>query len=243
MNVAGKTYWLVGASEGLGEALALKLAAEGAHIVLSARSEDKLAALAAKIPNACIAPLDVTDKPSVVAAAASVGPLNGVIYLAGYYDPMKAQSWNAEAVEQMCAVNFTGALHVLGQTVPAFVAKDAGHIVLIGSLAGYRGLPGSIGYGASKAALMHMGETLYADLHKTGVKVQNINPGFIKTRLTAKNKFNMPQLMTPEEAADHVIKAMKSKRFETAFPKPFGWLFSLARFTPRALWLKLFNKV
>lgn len=243
MSFAGKTYWLVGASEGLGEALARKLAGEGAHLVLSARSEEKLKALAAELPNARIAPLDVTDASSVAAAATQAGPLDGVVYLAGYYDPMKAQGWQSDSVEQMCAVNFTGGLHVLGQTVPAFVAKDAGHIVLIGSLAGYRGLPGSIGYGASKAALMHMGETLYADLHKTGVKVQNINPGFIKTRLTAKNDFNMPQLMTPEEAADHVIKAMKSSRFETAFPKPFAWLFSLAKFTPRKLWLKLFSKV
>jgi len=243
LSLAGKTYWLVGASEGLGEALARALASEGAHLVLSARSEAKLAALAASLPKARIAPLDVTDAASVAAAAAEAGPLDGVVYLAGYYDPMKAQSWNTEAVEQMCAVNFTGGLHVLGETVPAFVAKDAGHIVLIGSLAGYRGLPGSIGYGASKAALMHMGETLYADLHKTGVKVQTINPGFIATRLTAKNAFKMPQLMSPEVAADHVVKAMKSTRFETAFPKPFAWLFSLARFTPRALWLKLFSKV
>lgn len=243
MSFAGKTYWLVGASEGLGEALAHALAAEGARLVLSARSEPKLAALAAKLPQARIAPLDVTDEASVAAAAAQAGPFDGVVYLAGYYDPMKAQGWEGAAIAQMCAVNFTGALHVLGQTVPAFVAKDAGHIVLIGSLAGYRGLPGSIGYGASKAALMHMGETLYADLHTTGVKVQLINPGFIQTRLTAKNAFKMPQLMTPDEAADHVLKAMRSRRFETAFPKPFAWLFTLAKFAPRALWLRLFSKV
>ena len=240
---AGKKYWLVGASEGLGEALAQKLAGEGAHLVLSARSETKLAALAATLTDASIVAFDVTDPAAVAKAAADIGHLDGMVYLAGYYDPMKAQSWNTDAVQQMTAVNFTGALNVLGAVVPDFVARDAGHIVLIGSLAGYRGLPGSIGYGASKAALMHMGETLYADLHKTGVKVQNINPGFIATRLTAKNSFDMPQIMSPEVAAEHVLKAMRASRFETAFPKPFAWLFSLARFTPRALWLKLFSKV
>ena len=240
---AGKKYWLVGASEGLGEALAQKLAGEGAHLVLSARSETKLAALAATLTDASIVAFDVTDPVAVAKAAAEIGPVDGMVYLAGYYDPMKAQSWNTDAVQQMTAVNFTGALNVLGAVVPDFVARDAGHIVLIGSLAGYRGLPGSIGYGASKAALMHMGETLYADLHKTGVKVQNINPGFIATRLTAKNSFDMPQIMSPEVAAEHVLRAMRANRFETAFPKPFAWLFSLAGFTPRALWLKLFSKV
>ena len=241
MKFAGKTYWLVGASEGLGEALAHKLAAEGAHLVLSARSKDKLQALADKLPNATTAPLDVTDKSSVAVGAQKAGAVDGVVYLAGYYDPMSAQSWDADSVETMSAVNFTGALHVLGHIVPQFTAAGRGHIVLIGSLAGYRGLPGSIGYGASKAGLMHMGETLYADLKTTQIKVQNINPGFIKTRLTAKNKFNMPQIMTPDEAADQVLKAMRKGRFDTAFPRPFAWLFSLARFTPRALWLKLFN--
>ena len=240
---AGKKYWLVGASEGLGEALARKLAAQGAELVLSARSEARLVALAATLPKAQGVACDVTDPVAVAKAAAEIGPVDGMVYLAGYYDPMKAQSWNTDAVQQMTAVNFTGALNVLGAVVPDFVARDAGHIVLIGSLAGYRGLPGSIGYGASKAALMHMGETLYADLHKTGVKVQNINPGFIATRLTAKNSFDMPQIMSPEVAAEHVLRAMRANRFETAFPKPFAWLFSLARFTPRALWLKLFSKV
>ena len=243
MSFSGKRYWLIGASEGLGAALAKALALSGAHVVVSARAENKLQALAAQLPNVNTAPLDVTDMAAVQHTAERLGPLDGIVYLAGYYDPMKAQNWESGAVAQMTAVNFTGALNVLGAIVPGFVARNAGHIVLIGSLAGYRGLPGSIGYGASKAALMHMGETLYADLHNTGVKVQNINPGFIKTRLTAKNTFQMPQLMQPEEAAEHVLKAMRSNRFDTAFPKPFAWLFTWAKFTPRKLWLKLFSKV
>lgn len=239
----GKRYWIIGASEGLGEALCHKLADAGAHLILSARSEDKLEALARDLPSADVVPCDVTDRDSVSKAAASAGAIDGMVYLAGYYDPMKAQDWEAHAVEQMCNVNFMGGIHVLGEVVPKFTAQTHGHIALIGSLAGFRGLPGSIGYGASKAGLMHMGETLYADLKDTDIKVQNISPGFIRTRLTAKNAFQMPQLMEPEEAAEHVIKAMRSNRFEHAFPKPFAWLFTLARFVPRKLWLRLFRGV
>lgn len=239
----GKRYWIIGASEGLGEALCHKLADAGAHLILSARSEGKLRALADKLPSAEVAPCDVTNGDSVRKAAASAGAIDGMIYLAGYYDPMKAQDWDAQAVLRMCNVNFMGGIHVLGEVVPRFTAQGSGHIVLIGSLAGFRGLPGSIGYGASKAGLMHMGETLYADLKDTGIKVQNISPGFIRTRLTDKNDFQMPQLMEPEEAAEHVMKAMRSRRFEYAFPKPFAWLFTGARFVPRKLWLRLFRGV
>jgi len=239
----GKRYWIIGASEGLGEALCHQLADAGVHLILSARSEDKLRALADALPSAEALPCDVTDRDSVSKAAASAGTIDGMIYLAGYYDPMKAQDWDAEAVRRMCNVNFMGGVNILGEVVPRFTAQGHGHIVLIGSLAGFRGLPGSIGYGASKAGLMHMGETLYADFKDTDIKVQNISPGFIRTRLTDKNTFKMPQLMQPEEAAEHVMKAMRSNRFEYAFPKPFAWLFTLARFVPRKLWLRLFRGV
>ena len=240
MSFSGKRYWLIGASEGLGAALAKALALSGAHVVVSARAENKLQALAAQLPNVNTAPLDVTDMAAVQHTAERLGPLDGIVYLAGYYDPMKAQNWESGAVAQMTAVNFTGALNVLGAIVPGFVARNAGHIVLIGSLAGYRGLPGSIGYGASKAALMHMGETLYADLHNTGVKVQNINPGFIKTRLTAKNTFQMPQLMQPEEAAQVMFEHMNTDRFKKSFPRVFSWVFRLSQFMPDWMYYRLF---
>ncbi|GGE38734.1 SDR family NAD(P)-dependent oxidoreductase [Actibacterium pelagium] len=236
---AGKTFWLVGASEGLGRALAVALSKDGARVILSARSADKLKALVDELPDAVALPFDVTDPADVSHAYAECPPLDGVIYCAGSYDPMTAQEWKSEPVRQMIATNFSGGAEVVGQALPDFVERDIGHIVLIGSLAGYRGLPGAIGYGASKAALMHLGETLYADLRKTGVKVQVINPGFIKTRLTEKNSFDMPQIMTPEEAADHVIRAMRSGRFSTAFPRPFAWVFTLGRFLPRKLFYRL----
>ncbi len=239
--LASKTYWIVGASEGLGRALAKTLDAQGVHLVLSARGSVRLRDLAGALPGARALPMDVSDPASVAAAAARVGEIDGLIYCAGYYEPMAAQTWNAEAAEAMGEVNFLGALRVLGHVVPSFVARNQGHIVLIGSLAGFRGLPRAIGYGASKAALMHLGENLHADLRGTAVRVQLVNPGFISTRLTAKNDFEMPFIQTPEKAAEHVAEAMRRGRFSTSFPKPFAWLFTLGRFLPRPLFYRVFR--
>jgi short-subunit dehydrogenase len=142
----------------------------------------------------------------------------------------------------MCQVNFIGAVRLLGHVVPGFARRGAGHVVLIGSLAGHRGLPGAIGYGASKAALMHLGETLYADLRRSGVRIQIVNPGFIRTRLTAKNDFAMPFIQTPQAAADHVMCAMRGARFSTSFPAPFSWLFTLGRWLPEWVFYRIFPK-
>ncbi|KAB6715758.1 MULTISPECIES: SDR family NAD(P)-dependent oxidoreductase [Roseobacteraceae] len=239
MIYLGKTYWIIGGSEGLGRALAEALDAKGARLILSARSEDRLKEVAASLNAARAVVMDVTDAASVEQAYTAAGAVDGVIYVAGTYDPMTAQRWQAKSVSTMFAVNLMGAVSVLNHIVPEFTKRDAGHIVLIGSLSGHRGLPGAIGYGASKAGLMHLAETLYADLHKSGVRVQCANPGFIRTRLTDKNDFDMPMLMEPKEAAAHVMRAMDSGRFETNFPRPFSWLFSLAHFIPRRIFLKI----
>lgn len=241
MSFAGKTYWIVGASEGLGRALAQALDRDGARLILSARGGDRLAELARDLRSATSLEMDVTDPQAVAKAAEQAGDADGVIYCAGQYAPLRAQNWEAAAVEAICEVNFLGALRVLGHLVPRYTAENRGHIVLIGSLAGFRGLPGAIGYGASKAALMHLGENIYADLRGSDVKIQVVNPGFIQTRLTAKNDFRMPFLQTPEQAAEHVLAAMQGRRFCTSFPVPFSWLFSVGRFLPRGLFYRIFR--
>lgn len=223
IEVTGKTYWLVGASEGLGRELAKQLSAQGAHLVLSARNEERLESLCAELTNARAVPFDVTDADAVRRAAVAAGKVDGVIYNAGAYEPMNTMEWDAEAVMQMVDVNFLGALRVLGEIVPAFTQAGRGDITLIGSLAGYGGLPASIGYGASKAGLISLAETMRHDLRDSGVVVRVVNPGFIKTRLTQKNSFQMPMLMTPENASTHVLKAMCKNRFRTDFPAPFSW--------------------
>lgn len=228
----GKCFWLVGASEGLGRALAKALADQGAHLVLSARNEARLMELADTLPHARALALDVTDTSSVEAAARALPRIDGVIYNAGAYDPMKAQDWDTDAALRMSDVNYGGALRVIGAVLPDMVKRDAGDITLIGSLSAYHGLPAAVGYGASKAALRSLAETLRFDLRHSGVVVRIVNPGFIKTRLTEKNSFKMPMLMTAEVAADRVMRAMKTARFRYDFPRPFSWVIKALSYIP-----------
>ncbi|MDU9005360.1 SDR family NAD(P)-dependent oxidoreductase [Sedimentitalea todarodis] len=232
ISFSGKTYWLIGASEGMGRELAKRLSSEGAHLILSARSAERLESLGATLENARPMPLDVTDPEAVQRACDEIGQLDGVIYNAGSYDPMPATGWDSAAALTMCEVNFTGAMRVLGQVVPRLVAQGKGDVTLIGSLAGYHGLPAAVGYGASKAALISLAETMRFDLRETGVIVRIVNPGFIKTRLTEKNNFRMPMLMTAEQAAERVMQAMRKRRFRTDFPAPFSWAIRALPFVP-----------
>ena len=237
----GKRYWLVGASEGLGAALAHKLSSAGVEVILSARSEERLLALAESLPGkAQVLPMDVADTASVRAAAQEAGEIDGMVFLAGVYWPMPATSWQADEAVAMGDVNFTGLVRVLGQVVPQMTERDNGHIVITGSLAGFRGLRNSIGYGASKAGTMVMAESLYADLWRTGVRVQLANPGFIRTRLTDKNDFKMPALMEPDAAAQKMFEHMNSTRFRMSFPSPFAWVFRIAQLLPDAIYYRLF---
>jgi len=240
-NWSGKRYWLVGASEGLGAALARILAEAGAEVILSARSADRLQDLADRLSGAVSTlPMDVTDSGSVTAAVAEAGEIDGLVHLAAVYWPMKATEWDAERAVAMADVNFTGLVRVMGAVVPAMVARGRGHVVIVGSLAGFRGLPGAIGYGASKAAAMSLAQTMALDLHGTGVEVQLANPGFIRTRLTDRNDFAMPFLMEPEDAAQALFAHMNTHRFQRSFPTLFSWVFRLARFLPDALYRRLF---
>ena len=237
----GKRYWLVGASEGLGRALAERLSAAGAEVILSARSTERLAEVAASLPGpSLVLPVDVADAASVRGAAAAAGPIDGVVFLAGLYWPMAAQDWNADQVETMCDVNFTGCARIIGAALPAMVARGTGHVVITGSLSGFRGLPGAIGYGASKAGVMALAECMQADLRGSGIVVQVANPGFIRTRLTDKNTFSMPFLMEPAEAADHMFRHMQTDRFKVSFPTVFSWLFRLSQILPDWAYYRIF---
>lgn len=239
----GKRYWLVGASEGLGAALAHKISAAGAEVILSARNEERLSELASTLPGKSqVLPVDIADDASVAKAGEALGHVDGIVFLAGVYWPMSASEWRTEEAVAMADVNFTGAFRVLGQVVPAMVEKNAGHIIITGSLSGFRGLPGAIGYGASKAAVMSLAETLRADLWRTAIRVQLANPGFIKTRLTDKNKFKMPFLMTPEDAAQEMFELMcDESAFDRHFPRVFSWLFRVSRLMPNWLYYRLFS--
>lgn len=222
-TLEGKTYWVIGASEGLGREIAKGLVDEGAHVVLSARSGKRLQQLAWALGSATPLAMDVTDATSVQDAVKNLGPIDGVVYNAGTYAPMRSQEWDSQTALGMLEVNFSGAVRVLGHILPEFVAKESGDITLIGSLAGYQGLPAAVGYGASKSALISLAETMRHDLRGSGITIRIVNPGFIKTRLTDMNDFSMPQLMSAETAAEHVLRAMQTRRFRTDFPRPFSW--------------------
>lgn len=237
----GKRYWLVGASEGLGLALAQKLSTAGAELILSARNAETLASAIATLPGKATAlPVDVASSDSVASAADQLGDLDGMVFLAGVYWPMRAQEWDAKSAEAMADINFTGCIRAVGACLPGMVAKGKGHIVITGSLSGFRGLPGAIGYAASKAGTMVLAESMYADLRKTNIAVQLANPGFIRTRLTAKNDFTMPFIMEPEAAADIMFRHMQSDRFKISFPTAFSWLFRGGNFLPDALYYRIF---
>ncbi len=222
-----KSIWLIGASEGLGREVARLLNAEGAKLFLSARNETSLRDLCHEMLDATPLPLDVTNAESIRSAYALIEYLDVIIYHAGAYDPMPTLNWDTDKALRMIDVNLNGCLRAVGEVLPDMLANRSGHIVLIGSLSAYGGLPKAIGYGASKAAVASIAETMRHDLKGTGVEVQLINPGFIKTRLTDKNNFKMPQLLTPINAAKHVIKGMRKNTFRYDFPWPFSGIIKL----------------
>lgn len=242
-DFAGKRYWLIGASEGLGRSLAQLLHDAEAEVIVSARSQDRLDELVGQLgaPASAVA-CDVGDLSSLQMAADKIGPVDGMVFLAGVYWPMTAQEMYVKDAETMVDVNFTGAVRSVGVVLPDMVAQDAGHIVITGSLSAFRGLPGAIGYAASKAGTQSLAESLYMDLRKTGVAVQLVNPGFIKTRLTDKNDFDMPFIMEPEKAAQIMFDHMQSGRFKLSFPMLFSWVFRLSQFMPDWLYYRLFGK-
>lgn len=234
----GKTVWLVGASSGIGEATAHALHAQGARVVVSARKAELLDAFARKHPGSVAVTLDVTDAQAVKAAATTLlaqGPLDCVVYCAGHYQAMRATQLNLPDMLRHVDVNYTGALHVLDAVLPAMLARGAGHLSLIGSVAGFGGLPNSLAYGPTKAALINLAEVLYLDLRSRGLGVSLINPGFVQTPLTANNTFAMPALLTPEQAAQAILKGWVQGAFEIHFPKRFTlWLKALRLLPYRA---------
>jgi len=232
--------WIVGASSGIGRALALALARDGRTVVASARREPMLAELArqAEAFEGSIRPLalDVTQTEAIASAVAQieaeVAPIDTAILCAGTYVRDTAAVIRAEHVKGTMNVNFFGAVSAIEALAPRMVGRGRGRIVAVASLAGYRGLPYAAAYGASKAALIAYCESLRPELERAGVTVQVVCPGFVKTPLTDLNDFPMPFLMPVEDAARAIMRGLRSRRFEIAFPRRLAWAMKLLRIVP-----------
>ena len=241
----GKTVWLVGASSGIGQATAHALHARGARVVVSARNAAALEAFVGDHEGAVALPLDAADPAAVNAAAQTVlaqGPIDLMMYCAGHYREMRAAEFDLAEMLKHQQVNYTGALYLLDALLPAMRQRGAGHISLVGSVAGYRGLPKSLAYGPTKAALINLAETLYLDLQASGVAVSLVNPGFVETPLTAQNKFSMPALISPAKAAEEILSGWAAGEFEIHFPKRFTLWMKTLRVLPYALYFPAIRK-
>jgi short-subunit dehydrogenase len=239
----GKRVWLVGASTGIGAALAKALAQRGARLALSARRADKLKALG--ITDALLLPCDATDTASLASARKGLlgawGGVDLVVYLAGDYVPMQADSFDLAEAEKVVTINFNGAMRLAATVLPDLEAGSG--IAFVASVAGYRGLPKALAYGPGKAALIHFAECLHLDLAPKGVGVWVVNPGFVATPLTAQNDFKMPALLTPEQAAAAMLEGFAAGRFEIHFPKRFTRVMKLLALLPYAWYFPLIRRL
>ena len=230
--------WIIGGSTGIGAALAGRLAGLGARVAVSARRAGALEELVAAMPagRGLALPLDITDGAALEKAAAKLAKqwhgIDLVVVMAGEYKPMRAWEIDATAARSMIEVNLVGCFNVLAAVVPRLLAQGSGTIALVSSVAGYRGLPRSLVYGPTKAAVINLAETLYLDLQPKGLGVCVVNPGFVRTPMTAQNDFRMPALIEPDEAADEIVKGLAAGEFEIHFPKRFTRFLKLLRVLP-----------
>jgi NAD(P)-dependent dehydrogenase (short-subunit alcohol dehydrogenase family) len=235
-----RVAWIVGASSGIGRATAARLHALGAVVVVSARNAAALDGFVAAHPGSHAIALDVGDRAALAAASRQVLALRGridlALYCAGHYRAMRAADFDLGEMSLHMQVNYFGALNLLDAVLPALNTQGHGHISLMASVAGYRGLPNAMAYGPTKAALQYLAETLYLDLRRTGIGVSVINPGFVATPLTAGNRFDMPALLTPEQAAQHIVRGWTRGRFDIHFPKRFTLWLKLMRLLPHGLY-------
>ncbi len=239
--------WITGASTGIGRALALRLARDGWRIAGSARGSEALTSLAAEGGGAIrVFPLDVTDAAATARVAAEIqgelGPIDLAVVNAGTDARTPATDFDPAVVRRVIEVNLLGSANTLAAVMPEMIRRRSGHIAVVASVAGYRGLPRAAAYSASKAGLIALAEGLKFDLDRAGVKIQVVNPGFVRTPLTDKNDFAMPFLMDADEAAECIVRGLAGSAFEIAFPRRFAWILKLLGCLPDRLYFPLVAK-
>ena len=241
-----KNIWIIGASSGIGAALAQNLAKQGARIILSARREDELNDVASTMEgNPIVLTADVTDHKDLTKKAKKLkkdlGTLDSIILLAGMYDPSLVKDMNLEKAHQTIDVNLKGTLNLIHAVLPILKAQKYGQLALTASVAGYRGLPKGQPYSATKAAMINLTESLRAEEKELDIRL--ISPGFVKTPMTAKNDFDMPMAIEPDAAANHIAKGLISNSFEIHFPKAFSLIIKTLRIIPNWLYFIIAGKM
>jgi NAD(P)-dependent dehydrogenase (short-subunit alcohol dehydrogenase family) len=241
-----RRVWITGASSGIGRALALAYAARGAAVIASARRADELDQLAAAAPGRITAvPVDVTDEAAMTRAAAAVedgGPLDLAVFNAGTHQPVNVEAFETAPFRRLMEINYIGTVNGIAAVLPRFIARRGGHIAVVSSVAGFRGLPQAAAYGPTKAALINLCEALKLDLDRHGVRISLINPGFIRTPLTDRNPFPMPFLMEAEEAAQRIVRGIERDAFEITFPRRFTYMLKVVQMLPYWLYFRLVRR-
>ena len=246
--MSNKVIWITGASTGIGKALAVKFAKNGWNVAISARRLELLEEISKQNENIFSFPLDVTNKDECNKVFSEIknkfGQIDLCIFSTGTWDPKKEKEIDVKQIENVMKVNFFGTVNSIKSVEKYFKELGKGHISIVSSIAGYRGLPNSTGYGPSKSALNNLTESLYFDFKKYGVRVSLISPGFIKTPMTDKNDFKMPFLKTTEYAADKIYSGLiNTNAFEIHFPKQLTIVLKILKILPNWLYLKLVGKL
>lgn len=240
-------WWITGAGSGIGRELARQIAAGGTKIIVSGRRPEALLETADDHRRIVPLALDVTDAPAVDAAIGTMeqthGPIDVAILNAALYQPMDLADFDRAIVARLFETNVMGVVNCLQPLFERMRARGRGHIVIVASVAGYRGLPKAAAYGATKAALINMAEALQPAATAAGIRLQIVNPGFVETPMTSVNRFPMPFLMRPEQAAASILAGMKGGGFEIAFPWMFVLLLKLGRLLPYWLYLRLTRRM
>jgi NADP-dependent 3-hydroxy acid dehydrogenase YdfG len=247
-NWQDKRVWIIGASTGIGAALATALLNQGARVALSSRKAEALKALrVGHEKNALVLSLDLTLPEQMTSAQNTLvktwGGYDLILFVAGDHKPMRAWDFKLDDARHLVEINLMGVVNGLSIVIPQFLSQQKGHIAIVASVGGYGGLPQALIYGATKAACINMAETLYLDLQQKNIAVTLINPGFVKTPLTDKNTFNMPALVSAEEAATEIIRGLARGDFEIHFPKRFTLWLKLLRILPYRMYFYLIHKV
>lgn len=244
MTKAKEHIWVIGASTGIGAALAKELAGNGHSIALSARNRQALAHLHEQLPqnDHLVVPLDVSDPVAVKNAMEVIREkwteINRVIFMAGVYQPMQMDQLDLSETKKILEINLLGAFYVTEAVLPELLSKPGRQLVFCASVAGYRGLPKAQPYGASKAGLINMVESIRAE-QGNNLDIKLINPGFVESRLTDKNHFHMPSLISAEKAAKEIVNGLNSSGFEIHFPKRFTLAMKLLSLLPNWIYYRI----